>query len=157
MAKKLLKKKPLKAKSNSSTQDRIESLVKELTIIKDNKKLIEAREKELANELKELLPLVAQKDNKGSYKLVVGDKVAQKQARKSVSLNKKKAEEFFTELGLWEQVTDVTRVINENYVEQALLNDEITEEQLESITDVKTTYSLVLADYKPEEEVQEEG
>lgn len=130
----------------------VEDVVHELTALKDRKKDIEKREKELKEQLGEILEGEGIKDSKGSFKLVVGDKLAQKQARKSVKLNRDRAEEFFKSIGIWEEVVEIKEEINEDNVEQALLADKFTMDELETITDVKTTYAIVIADYKPEEE-----
>ena len=130
----------------------VEDIVHELTVLKDRKKDIEKREKELKEQLGTILEAEGVKDSKGSFKLVVGDKLAQKQARKSVKLNREKAEEFFKSIGIWDEVIEIKEEINEDYVEQALLADKFSMEELEKISDIKVTYAIVINDYKPEEE-----
>lgn len=132
------------------------SVIEELDGIKANKKLLEARESKLKEELAYYLDSIGYKDTKGSYlvKLNVNgkEKVAKKEARKTVKLNHEKAENLFRELGVWDDVIEVKEVINEDYVEQALLNEKISMQDLESVTDVKTTYAILIKDYKPDEE-----
>lgn len=130
----------------------VEDIVHELTVLKDRKKDIEKREKELKEQLGTILEGEGVKDSKGNFKLVVGDKLVQKQARKSVKLNREKAEEFFKSIGIWEEVIEVKEEINEDLVEQALLAEKFTMEELEKITDIKVSYAIVINDYKPEEE-----
>lgn len=130
----------------------VEDIVHELTVLKDRKKDIEKREKELKEQLGTILEAEGVKDSKGNFKLVVGDKLAQKQARKSVKLNREKAEEFFKSIGIWDEVIEIKEEINEDYVEQALLADKFSMEELEKISDIKVTYAIVINDYKPEEE-----
>ena len=130
----------------------VEDIVHELTVLKDRKKDIEKREKELKEQLGTILEAEGVKDSKGSFKLVVGDKLAQKQARKSVKLNREKAEEFFKSIGIWDEVIEIKEEINEDYVEQALLADKFSMEELEKISDIKVSYAIVINDYKPEEE-----
>ena len=130
----------------------VEDVVHELTVLKDRKKDIEKREKELKEQLGTILEAEGVKDSKGSFKLVVGDKLAQKQARKSVKLNREKAEEFFKSIGIWDEVIEIKEEINEDSVEQALLAEKFTVDELEEITDIKVTYAIVINDYKPEEE-----
>lgn len=130
----------------------VEDIVHELTVLKDRKKDIEKREKELKEQLGTILEGEGVKDSKGSFKLVVGDKLVQKQARKSVKLNREKAEEFFKSIGIWEEVIEIKEEINEDFVEQALLAEKFTMEELEEITDIKVSYAIVINDYKPEEE-----
>ena len=130
----------------------VEDIVHELTVLKDRKKDLEKREKELKGQLGTILEGEGVKDSKGSFKLVVGDKLVQKQARKSVKLNREKAEEFFKSKGIWEEVIEIKEEINEDLVEQALLAEKFTMEELEKITDIKVSYAIVINDYKPEEE-----
>lgn len=130
----------------------VDDVVYELTALKDRKKDIEKREKELKEQLGQILEGEGTKDSKGSFKLVVGDKLAQKQARKSVKLNREKSEEFFKSIGIWDEVIEIKEEINEDSVEQALLAEKFTMEELEEITDVKVTYAIVINDYKPEDE-----
>ena len=131
---------------------KLEDVIHELDSLKEKKKLIEKREKELKEDLGKILEAEGTKDNKGSFSLVVGDKIAQKQARKTVSINQERAEHFFKKIGIWEEVIEVKEVINEDYVEQALNNEKFTIEELEDITDVKTVYAIVVSNYKPETE-----
>ena len=130
----------------------VEDIVHELTVLKDRKRDIEKREKELKDQLGQILEAEGIKDSKGSFKLVVGDKLAQKQARKSVKLNREKAEEFFKSKGIWDEVIEIKEEINEDFVEQALLADKFSMEELEEISDIKVTYAIIINDYKPEEE-----
>ena len=130
----------------------VEDIVHELTVLKDRKKDIEKREKELKEQLGTILEAEGVKDSKGNFKLVVGDKLVQKQARKSVKLNREKAEEFFKSIGIWDEVIEIKEEINEDYVGQALFADKFSMEELEEITDIKVTYAIVINDYKPEEE-----
>lgn len=130
----------------------VDDVVYELTALKDRKKDIEKREKELKEQLGQILEGEGIKDSKGSFKLVVGDKLAQKQARKSVKLNREKSEEFFKSIGIWDEVIEIKEEINEDSVEQALIAEKFTMEELEEITDVKVTYAIVINDYKPEDE-----
>lgn len=130
----------------------VEDVVHELTALKDRKKDIEKREKELKEQLGIILEGEGVKDSKGSFKLVVGDKLAQKQAKKSVKLNREKAEEFFKSIGIWDEVIEIKEEINEDSVEQALLAEKFTMEDLEKITDIKVSYAIVINNYKPEEE-----
>ena len=141
----------LKKKTKVVTRS-VEDVVYELTALKDRKKDIEKREKELKDQLGQILEGEGIKDSKGSFKLIVGDKLAQKQARKSVKLNREKAEEFFKSIGIWDDVIEIKEEINEDSVEQALLTEKFTMEELEDITDIKVTYAIIINDYKPEDE-----
>ena len=145
--------KPKLKKKTKVVARSVDDVVYELTSLKDRKKDIEKREKELKAQLGEILEGEGIKDSKGSFKLVVGDKLAQKQARKSVKLNREKAEEFFKSIGIWDEVIEIKEEINEDSVEQALLAEKFSMEELEEITDIKVTYAIVINDYKPEEDM----
>lgn len=150
MAKKLVKK-----SKTTLTRRTPEDLVYELDTLKAQKKILEQREKELKALLDEVLEAEGAKDDKGSYKLIVGDKLAVKQARTSIKLNNEKAEEFFKSIGIWEDVIETKEVINEDLVEQALVSEAFTMEEFETICDKKVTYAILVNEYK-QEEAQEE-
>lgn len=151
MAKKLVKK-----PKTTLTRRTPEDLVYELDSIKAQKKLLEQREKELKAQLDVVLETEGAKDDKGSFKLIVGDKLAVKQARTSIKLNNEKAEEFFKSIGIWEDVVETKEVINEDLVEQALVSEAFTMDEFEAICEKKVTYAILINEYKQEEESKEE-
>lgn len=150
MAKKLVKRAP---KEKTTVPRRTtEDLVAELDNIKAQKKLLEDREKIIKKELDQVLEVEGARDDKGSYKLIVGDKLATKQARTSIKLNSDRAEEFFKTIGIWDDVVETKEVINEDLVEQALTSEAFSLDEFEAICDKKVTYAIVVTDYKPAEE-----
>lgn len=126
------------------------SLLAEMEKVKESKKLLDSREKELKARILEFVSSDGVKDSKGSTKLVHGDKLIQNQARVSVKLNANKAEDYFREIGIWDKVSETKEVINEDYVEQAILEELITPEELETLVDKKVTYALVISKYEEE-------
>lgn len=150
MAKKLVKK--TKTSIPRRTPD---DIIAELESIKSQKKLLDDREKSIKKELEVILEAEGVKDDKGSFKLIVGNKLAVKQARTSIKLNNEKAESFFKELGIWDDVKEVKEVINEDLVEQAYTSEAFTAEEFEAICDKKVTYAIVVNDYKPAEDEEE--
>lgn len=150
MAKKLVRKSKTTLPSRS-----ISDLVEELESIKQQKKIIDVREKEVRKEMDAILEAEGVKDDKGSFKMIIGDKLASKQARISVSLDKTKAEEFFKNLGIWDDVTKTQVVIDEDLVEQAFVSEAFTADELEAITNKKVTYAIVVNDYTPPAENEE--
>lgn len=134
-------------------------IAEELNHVKEMKKDLEARETDLKNELGKLLEENCYKDSKGSYitKIEIDgkEKVVKKECRKRPKLNAERAEEYFRAHKLWDFVTEKREVINESYVEQAVLQGKMSAKDLESITDMNTSYAIVIRDYKPEDE--EEG
>lgn len=139
----------MKIKQNVST---LTSLLGEMEKVKSSKKLLDEREKELKKRILEFVSEGGVKDSKGSTNLIHGDKLVKNQARVSVKLNENRAEDYFREIGIWDRVCETKEIINENYVEQAILDGVLTAEELETLVDKKTTYALVISDYKPEEE-----
>lgn len=130
----------------------VNAIVNELEELKAKKKLIETREKDLKEKLKTIVTKEGAKDQNGSYKLVVGDKLAQCQARKTVKLNQKVAEELLKAKGLWDEVKEVKETVNEDLLAQIYTEEKITSEDLEGMTDTKIVYAMVITDYKPEED-----
>jgi len=149
---------PLKKKEATKTKmptRKPEDIVAELESLKAKKKEIEKREKTLKADLGVILERDGIKTSTGSFNLVIGDKLVQKQARKTMKLNPEKAEQFFKEIGIWEEVTETKQIINEDFVEQAFHNEKFTADELEAITDIKTVYAIVITDYKPEDTEEE--
>ena len=130
----------------------VNAIVNELEELKAKKKLIETREKDLKEKLKTIVTKEGAKDQNGSYKLVVGNKLAQCQARKTVKLNQKVAEELLKAKGLWDEVKEVKETVNEDLLAQIYTEEKITSEDLEGMTDTKIVYAMVITDYKPEED-----
>ena len=134
-----------------TTATSLESLLAEMERVKESKKLLDAREKELKSRILEFVTKDGVTDPKGSTRLVYGDKLVQNQARVSVKLNNNKAEDYFREIGIWDKVSETKEIINEDYVEQAVLEGLLTAEELETLVDKKVTYALVISKYEEEE------
>ena len=134
-------------KSNSNYQDLIKTLL-ERDNVAEQIKLLEGRLEGLKEKLKDYVSKEGVKDDKGSIYLTTNDgnkdRLLGLQARKSISLNKVKAEELFKSLKIWEKVTESIRVINEDFVEQAIENKQLTIAQLETVKDEKVTYAFVV-------------
>lgn len=129
----------------------VEDIVEELVKLKERKKDIEKREKQLKEDLEIILVHEGLKDSKGNISMIVGNRLAQRQARKSVKIDKEKAEQFFKERNLWDKVVKIEEVLDEDAIEQLVIEGKISVEDLETITNVKTTYAIIIKDYKQEE------
>lgn len=129
----------------------VEDIVEELVKLKERKKDIEKREKQLKKDLETILVHEGRKDSKGNTSMIVGNRLAQRQARKSVKIDKEKAEIFFKARNLWDKVSRIEEVLDEDAIEQLFIEGKISAEDLETITDVKTTYAIIIKDYKQEE------
>ncbi len=129
----------------------VEDIVEELVKLLERKKDIEKREKQLKKDLEIILVHEGQKDSKGNTSMIVGNRLAQRQARKSVKIDKEKAEIFFKARNLWDKVSRIEEVLDEDAIEQLFIEGKISAEDLETITNVKTTYAIIIKDYKQEE------
>lgn len=143
----------MKIKQKHTATVTLSSLLGEMEQVKESKKLLDSREKELKARILEFVTRDGSTDTKGSTKLVYGDKLVQHQARVSVKLNNTKAEDYFREVGIWDKVIEVKEVINEDYVEQAILEGLLSAEELEALVDKKTTYALVISKYEQEDSI----
>ena len=130
----------------------VNSLVNEIENIKAQKKLLEAGEKELKDKLKTIVTETGAKDQNGSFKLIVGDKLAQCQARKTIKLNQTLAREILEAKGLWDEVKEVKEYVNEDLLAQIYTQEKISSEEFEGMIDTKLVYAMVITDYKEEEE-----
>lgn len=129
----------------------VEDIVEELVKLKERKKDIEKREKQLKKDLETILVHEGLKDSKGNISMIVGNRLAQRQARKSVKIDKEKAEQIFKERNLWDKVVKIEEVLDEDAIEQLFIEGKLSPEDLESITKTKTTYAIIIKDYKQEE------
>jgi hypothetical protein len=131
------------------------ALVEERDGIQDSIKKLDARLKEINGRIDKYMADNGVKNSKGSLLLKVfangRDRVVAKEVRKSVKINPERAEELFRKKKIWKEVTDTVEVINEGYVEQAVHNKKISLKELESITDIKESFAIVVRDYKEEE------
>lgn len=131
----------------------IKDKVKEYDILRLQAKTIKSRMDSLSKEIKKYLTENVPVNAKGSYYSEDDDYVYGNVARKSIKINEDKAKQFFQERNLLEEVTDVKVVVNEDKVAKLLQDEVITQEDLESIVDVKVTYSI---DVKAKEHEKEE-
>ena len=120
----------------------IHSYVQEYNELRKQESLLKKRKDELAKLIKEHASEHGTKDSTGSSYCESDKFVFGSQVRKSVKLNHDKAKAFLLGIGLYEQVVETKEVINEDKVEQLLINGDISDEDLESIVDIKTTYSV---------------
>lgn len=133
----------------------INSYVQEYNELRKQESLLKKRKDELAKLIKEHASQNGTKDSAGSFycesdKFVFGSVV-----RKTVKLNHDKAKTFLLGVGLYEQVVETKEVINEDKVEQLLINGDITDEDLESMVDIKATYSVSVTERQVEEDMPE--
>lgn len=130
-----------KAKSEIKDLVPIRAMLEEYCSLRDKKKTIEDRMKQLANDIKARAEKDGQKDDKGSFYAEKDGFSYAKVAKKSVSFDAEKALDFFRENGLDSCIRTV-EVIDEEAVEACVTSGDISYEDLESITVTKTSYSV---------------
>lgn len=143
------------AKPNEDELKVVRTLTSQLNAVKQEKKLLEAREKELADKLKEFTKKYGVEDSKGTFNYNLGDFILTNTARITSKLNQDKAVDTFTKLGILKEVSEIKSIVNEDLVEQAILNDKVPKEILDDIMDTRTSYALTLKEVK--EEVEEDA
>lgn len=130
----------------------VREYIQEYVRLREEKKRIDARLSQISNALKQYAEDKGQKDDKGSYYFERDGYSVGKQARKSITFDLDKAVKFFRKRGYPECI--ITREeIDMDAVNELFSEGEITEEDLERITNTTVTYSI---DIKPVEEVTDE-
>jgi len=133
----------------------IAQVIDEYTNLSEQAKVIASRKEELATIIKEYAKKHGTKDDKGSYYSEQGDFVYGATAKKTVKLNAEKAEKFFRERKLWKKVTDTIEIINEDKVEGLINAGTMTVDELETITDISTSFSVLVKKKETPEEMPE--
>ena len=129
--------------------------VYEYNQLRSKAKTIKSRMDEIAKEIKSHLTSNVTPDSKGSYYAEDENFIYGNQAKKSIKLNEERAKLFFKENNLLEEVSEVKIVINEDKVSKLLEEGKITQEELETLVDIKVSYSIDIKE-KKKEKVEEE-
>lgn len=119
----------------------IEKSVEEYDRLREEAKQLKKRMDELSKSIKEYAMQMGTQDDKGSYHCEVANFEFGAQARKSVSFNEEVALAFFKGRKLNDAIKMVEK-IDEEVVEKYVTEGEVSFEELEQITNVKTTYAL---------------
>lgn len=130
----------------------IKEKVQEYNVLRDRAKTIKSRMDALAKDIKMYLTNSVSPDSKGSYYAEDEQFIYGSMAKKSVKLNEDKAKVFLQERNLLEQVSEVKIVINEDKLSKLVEDGTISQEELEELVDIKTTYSIDIKEKKVEEE-----
>ena len=133
----------MKTKVEKFPKQSIDDMVQEYFALREQSKTIKSRMDVLAKEIKSYASENGVKDDKGSSYCDNGAFMFGQQAKKSVSFVKDKAIEFFKTHGLLDAVK-ITEVIDEDAVEKYINEGSITFDDLEKITETKTTYAIDL-------------
>lgn len=129
------------AKKKILIPDNIDDLVFEYQELKKKEKQISERKKVLADIIKSYATQRGVKDSNGSYYSENENYVFGTQCRKSISFNLAKSVKFFEDKG-YEDCIDLKPSINNEAVEQHLSAGDITPDEIEAITDVKTVMAI---------------
>ena len=127
-------------------------LIRQLEKIKQEKKVLENRESELKAQLRQFVIDYGTKNDKGSFNIVVGDKLLSNTKRITSKLNQQKAVEVFNKLGILAEVSEVKSVVIEELVEQAILQERVPKDILDDIMDTKESFAFTLNNYKEEDD-----
>lgn len=135
----------------SKTVVSIEQKVTEYDKLRAQSKTIKSQMDKLSAQIKDSAEKLGTKDDKGSYFYETDQYIFGKVAKKSVSFSEEKAIKFFKKKGL-DKCIDIVEVINEEAVSGYVSSGDITYEELDDITQTKTTFAV---DVKKKEEMPE--
>lgn len=156
-----------------------DDLTNELLVIDEQIRLLEQRKAELKKEFFSQIETFGSKDSRGNFYYRLGNKIIKKEARKSMKINNEKAKEILSSLGVWEEVSikkfepnkdkledalrlgiiteeqynaicDIKEEVDENLLEQLVLNDRLSLDDVSKIVDEKVSYALVIKEDKGE-------
>lgn len=136
-------------------------LITEKDSISSKIKSLQEREKQLKERLKTVAEESGVKDSKGSFNLIFdmpdgSQKLISKQMRTKVSLDKIKAKDLFEKLGIWNKVTRTQAVLDDDLIEQQIIANALSIEDLESVTNKKISFACICKKYEPEDNSDEE-
>lgn len=129
--------------------DDINSAVSEYYALRERKKVIDARMKSLSERIKSYSQSHGATSDTGSYYCENDTYYFGSVSKKSVSLDQEKALQYLKSHGMEDAIKSV-EVVDEQVLEQYIADGSITAKDIESISSVKSTYSL---DVKKKEEV----
>lgn len=131
---------------NQSELKEAQEILTRLALVKQEKKQLEATEKELVDKLKVFTNKYGVVNDKGSYNFKLGKTILTNTARVVSKLNQDKAIESFNKLGVLSSVSEIKTVVNEDLIEQEILNGRIPKEILNDIMDTKTNFVFTFKD-----------
>jgi hypothetical protein len=129
----------------------IDEQVRQYDELRRQQDIIKGQMERLAANIKSHAEKHGAKDDKGSFICDSGDFIFGKQARKTVKFIQDAACKFFIENGLSQAVETINQV-KEDAVEKLIGDGSISFEELESITEMKVIYAILV---KPKEEAAE--
>lgn len=145
-----------KKKSSLFDKEQFNALAQEYSEISAQIKLLDERKKKLSALLKSGAVENGVRDDKGSSYLEVSDFIVGNVAKKSVKLNQDKAVALLKEKGLEDCIDVVTvETVNSDKLNSAVSTGKISLNEVESVTDISTSYSVSVKVKEEMPEVQQ--
>lgn len=125
----------------------INAQIREYILIKKSTSTMEARAKELREKIFEYIDTDGEEDDAGSYNVYLDSDIdgvlrIQKTRRAKRVLDETAAEAIIEEAGIGDDVYEMKRVINEDYLMAAFYQEKITEEQLDAMFPTTVVWAL---------------
>lgn len=132
-----------------SPMDSVEAQVREYNYLRTEIDDLSKRQKEIREDLMVLIENTGFADDDGHWWVeldsdIDGIVALQRQRRVKRSLDMETAEEILKERGLWEDCTEVVRVVDEDKVMQALFDESLSEDDVDRIYPMQVNWALVL-------------
>ncbi len=119
----------------------INEVLKEYSALREESSRIKKRMDALSATIKDYAEKSGTKNDSGSFYAENDEFIFGKQAKKSVSFMEETAIKFFKDKGLHECVKTIEK-IDESKVEEAIQSGDLSYDELQSITQTKTTYAV---------------
>ena len=137
------------------TKKDAEKMAEEYSEISKQIKMLQDKKTDLATKLKQIAESLGVVDDKGSSYIDGEDFIIGKVAKKSVSINQSKGVDLLEKKGLLKCVNVKTvKTVDEKAVEQAVADEELTEEDVKEFTEVSVSYSVSVKEKSEMPEVE---
>lgn len=134
------------AAPGGTTNRTIKDWVSQFSDLKHQKSLVDARMKSLRDSLMDIIEQRGFTEGGHLYfelgEEVAGFRTLKREARVSRAINEDRAEKLLRSKGLWEDVTEVVRVLDDDKLRLAIYEGKLTQEEFDSLVDERTTYAL---------------
>lgn len=128
-------------------------MAEEYISVSEQIKALDARKKQLSENLKKGAEMYGVKDDNGSFYCESDSCIFGKVAKKSMKINQEKAVEVLRSLNMGDLIDEVTTyTVNTDKLESAVQSGKLSLDVVEGFTDVTTSYAVSV---KPKEEVAE--
>ena len=137
------------------TKKDAEKMAEEYSEISKQIKMLQDKKTDLATKLKQMAESLGVVDDKGSSYIDGEDFIIGKVAKKSVSIDQSKGVDLLEKKGLLKCVNVKTvKTVDEKAVEQAVADEELTEEDVQEFTKVSVSYSVSVKEKSEMPEVE---